>query len=291
MYDPFATGTHPVRTTTGELIDGARGRRLPYQVWSPSTHDRAPLIAYSHTSGGHKGQASFLCSHLASHGYVVAAVDHVGTTAADAAERAERAARGERMTRAESDAFVRRIIADRVPDIRFLLDAMLGGATADSIDRDRIGLVGHSFGGWAVLAVPEVDDRVRAIVAMAPAGNSKPLPGIIPATLTFAWRREVATLFLVAECDRFTPLAGQYELLERAPARKRMFILRDADHGHFADEITDRGCAPEDAHTFVRGLALAHFDAVLKERRDAEAFFGGALEALEAGGVAALGPP
>jgi len=143
---------------------------------------------------------------------------------------------------------------------------------APRIDPRKIGLVGYSFGGWAVLATPEQDDRVGSIVAMAPAGNSKPLPGIIPATLTFRWNSAVPTLFLVADRDRYTPLDGQRELLERAPAPKRMFVLKDADHGHFADEITQPGCSTESAHAFSRGLALAHFDATLKHSAAATRF-------------------
>jgi dienelactone hydrolase len=153
------------------------------------------------------------------------------------------------------------------------LDEMLAGDLGQHIDDQRIGLIGWSFGGWAVLATLEVDDRVRAVVALAPAGNSKPLPGIIPATLTCAWKREVPTLFLVAERDRFTPLAGQYELFERAPSGKRMFILRHADHGHFADEIDEHGlCPPERAHLFTSALSLAHLNAALKTDPAAERF-------------------
>ena len=239
---------------------------------------RHPLVLFSHASGGHRRQSSFLCAHLASHGYVVAAADHTGNTAADFAERAKRVAAGRALTPEESEARLRQIIADRVPDLRFLLDEMLDRTRAevsDRIDDERIGLIGWSFGGWAALSALEVDDRFRAVLALAPAGNSKPLPGIIPATLTFAWKREVPALYLVAERDRFTPLSGQYELFERTPSRKRMFILRHADHQHFADEIPEPGlCPPERAHLFTRGLGLAHFDAVLTENDAAVRFMG-----------------
>ena len=194
------------------------------------------------------------------------------------------------MTPEQLDAFIARIIADRVPDIRFLVDCVLDGSAGDAaacVDGSRIGLVGYSFGGWAVLATPEVDDRVSAIVAIAPGGNSKPLPGIIPAQLTFAWKRDVATLFLVGDNDRFTPLAGQYELLERAPGRKRMFILKDADHGQFNDEISDPGVGAEQAHAFARALALAHLDATLRSRPEAAAFLERAVDELKQRGVRA----
>jgi dienelactone hydrolase len=98
----------------------------------------------------------------------------------------------------------------RVQDVGFLLDHLLDGRSPDPAipDPDRIGIVGHSIGGWTALAVPETDARVRAVVALAPGGASNPKPGIIPATLTFAWSRPVATLYLVAEQDVCLPLAG-----------------------------------------------------------------------------------
>jgi len=278
-FDPFASGPFSVGTRSGLVIDRDRDdRRLPFEVWYPQDDGarRHPLVLYSHASGGHRGQSSFLCTHLASHGYVVAAADHTGNTAADFAARAKRIAAGEVLTPAESDARLRQIIADRVPDLRSLLNEMLERAPAevsDRIDDERVGLIGWSFGGWAALSTLEVDDRFGAVLALAPAGNSKPLPGIIPATLTFAWKREVPALFLVAERDRFTPLSGQYELFARTPSQKKMFILRGADHQHFADEIDEPGlCSQEHAHLFTRVLGLGHFEAVLK-RNDTAARF------------------
>jgi dienelactone hydrolase len=201
-------------------------------------------------------------THLAAHGYVVAAVDHTGNTAADVAARA-----GRTLAPEERDAYVERIIADRVPDLRFLLDQVLRGAggVADHVDQERVGLFGWSFGGWAVLGAPESDARFSAVLALAPAGSSNPLPGIIPATLSFAWTREVNTTLLAAERDRFIPLAGVRELFDRAPTPKRMFVLSGADHSHFSDDVGDEsGCSRDRAHDFTRTLGLAHFDAALK---------------------------
>lgn len=277
-FDPFAPGPFPVGSQSGLIVDGDRNdRRLPYAVWYPEGGARQlPLVLYSHASGGRARQSSFLCAHLASHGYAVAAVDHTGNTAADFAERAKRIAAGDVLSAEESDRRLRQIIADRVPDLRFLLDQIQSrsiAALADRSDKERVGIAGWSFGGWAALATLERDDRFRAVLALAPAGNSRPLPGIIPATLTFEWKRDVPALYLVAERDRFTPLPGEYELYERTPSRRRMFILGGADHQHFADEIDDPGsCSPEHAHLFTRGLGLAHFDAVLGADAAAERF-------------------
>ena len=276
-YDPFAAGPFAVGMRGSEETDATRRDRvLPYEVWYPEGAKRGakhPLIVVSHSSGGHKRQLAYVCTHLASHGYIVAAPDHVGSTAADAAERARRAAKNEVLSAAARDALIARMIADRVPDLRFIIATMLGGSLSQSIDSARIGLVGWSFGGWAVLATPEADGRVGAVAAFAPAGASNPLPGILPVALTFTWQREVPTLLLAAEDDRFIPLSGVKELFERAPSRKRMFVLRGADHQHFADQVTDAGaCSPEQAHLFTRGLTLAHMDAALRRETKAERF-------------------
>jgi dienelactone hydrolase len=306
-FDPFVRGAYPVGVCSGYLTDPGRDDRpLPYEVWypasgrsfgldlSPLTQDSFsvlpdspalrqaavrdaavepglyPLVLYSHTSLGHRRQSTFVCTHLASHGYVVAAADHTGNSFADYVERARA---GATLKAHEREDMLRRIIADRVPDVRFVTDWLLSQSDlAAHIDRARIGLVGWSFGGWAVLAAPEVDDRFGAIVALAPGGTSRPLPGIIPATLSYVWQRDVPTLYLAAECDRYTLLDGIVELYDRTPSSKYLFALRYADHDHFGDHIEVELCPKQHAHLFTRGLALAHFEAFLGSNVSARAF-------------------
>lgn len=303
-YDPFARGAFAVGVRSGAIVDDARDRRLVYEAWYPATPRRAeqerdsftmpgratassqqairdaairpaayPLIAYAHSSYGDRRQSSFLTTHLASHGYVVVAADHTGNTATDFFARQGAPA----LTPEEHDAFIARIIGDRVPDLRVLLDRATSamGELSSIVDPDRVGLAGWSFGGWSVLAAPEQDARASAIVAMAPAGSREPLPGIIPAMLTFMWPREIATLVLTGDTDRFTPLAGVRDVFARAPRPKRMYVLRGAGHGHFADDVDPTAPTRDQAHLFTRGLALAHFDAALKTDADARAFLSG----------------
>jgi dienelactone hydrolase len=174
-----------------------------------------------------------------------------------------------------------------VPDLRFLADTVVA-AGLGSIDRGRMGLIGWSFGGWAVLAAPETDDRFGAVVAMTPAGSSNPLPGIIPATLTFAYPGNVRVLYLAGDEDPFTPLPGIVELVGRTPAPARLFVLEDAGHDHFGD-APQAGPPPlEQAQDFVRAMTLAHFDATLRAMPEAEAFLRtGAADALVEHGVRA----
>jgi dienelactone hydrolase len=252
-----------------------------------------PLIVYSHPSGAHRRAASFLGAHLSSHGYVVVALDH------------------------REDETPERKIADRVPDVRFLLDHLLEGPAWTSeanLDPARIGIVGHSFGGWTALAVPDVEARIHAVVALAPGGASRRKPGILPLTLTFTWGRDVPTLYLVAEDDTYLPLAGMYELYDRTAATRQMVILRRADHYHFMDDVEGLHeaaratpftgelawipkdmrpiaelCSGDQARVFVRGLTLCHLDAMLRRQDEARRLWAGDLEAELAGrGVAAL---
>jgi dienelactone hydrolase len=335
-YDPFVRGRFPVGVRTIQRLDTVRDRRFPCEIWYPAAAQHAgqdiapgtqdiitvpltgiqrgqmavrnataqpgtyPLIIFSHRSGGNRHQSTFLCTHLSSHGYLVVALDHSEVVAPELA-RQDGETDEQKTARAEA------WVANRVPDVRFLLDHLLNDTTSDSEarpDPTRIGIVGHSFGGWTALAATEVEQRIRAVVALAPGGSSRPKPGIIPGTLTFAWGRDVPTLYLVAENDIFLPLAGMYELFERTPATKQMVILRRADHMHFMDNVEEMHetmrampftgetawipkemrpiaelCSGEQAYLFVRGLTLCHMDATLRRQEEAHRFLVGDLEA------------
>jgi dienelactone hydrolase len=258
-----------------------------------------PLIIFSHHSGGHRRTSTFLCTHLSSHGYVVAALDHSEVIAPELARRIDESEE-QKSTRWQA------VIDSRVPDVRFLLDHLLHSNNLRpdvELDPIRIGIVGHSFGAWTAFATPEIDARIRAVVALAPGGTSNPRPGILPVKLTFQWCHEVPALYLVAENDVPLPLAGMYELFERAPSPKQMVILRRADHLHFIDNVEQEHeafrtapmpaevaqmqkemrpitelCSGEQAHLWVRGLTLAHMDAFLRDRQEAKRFLHGDVE-------------
>lgn len=335
VYDPFARGPFPVGARTIRIHDEARDRLFPCEIWYPAASDRLgqdlspatqdtftvpssdtprrqaairhaapepgtyPLILFSHHSGGHRRAATFLTTHLASHGYIVGALDHSEIIAPELARKA-----GE--TPGQTAARMQAVIAGRVPDIRFLLDHLLAeppSVPGARIDPSRVGIVGHSFGGWTALATPEADQRIRAVVALAPGGASNPRPGILPVTLTFAWGRDIPTLYLVAENDVSLPLSGMYELFDGTPATKQMSVLHRANHLHFIDNVEHEHekiramqwppalawiqqemkpiaelCSGEQAHLFTRGLTLCHLDAFLKQNERARSFLAGNVE-------------
>lgn len=318
-YDPFAPGDFAAGVRTVEIPDPARGGALTCESWYPSPEgepaaerrDAAavagtrPLVVYSHHSGGERRAATFLARHLASHGYVVAATDHVPPAWASDGDTPESHA-----------ARTAAIIAARVPDVRRVLDALLAGDAGPAagggalpagvdLDHDRIGLVGHSFGGWTVLATPDVDSRVRSVVAHAPGGSHRRRPGILPLDLAFAWGREVPTLILAAAADVCTPPEDVADVYDRVPGPKLMVTLDRADHQHFVDDVAvahealrtmslpgeaawipaamrpiSELCPEAEAHLFVRGLTLAHLDATLRGHPGARDLLAGDVDAV-----------
>ena len=202
LAPPDEPGPYAVGRTVLQLQDADRGRDLVADVWYPAAADAVgdpsiyqflpgiefasdlaladvavstdgpfPLVVYSHGSGGLRYVASFFTELLASHGVVVASVDHVGNTAVEMIT-------GSQPPREQ-------IAFDRVGDVEFLIDRMLddsaatGGQFSGSIDPERIGVTGHSFGGFTALAavggytnslgsIP-ADDRIDAVAVMAPA--------------------------------------------------------------------------------------------------------------------------
>src|SRR5262249_41655735 len=209
---------------------------------------RRPLIAFSHGSGGHRRQSTFLTTHLASHGYVVAAVDHAGNTHRDAMQLAVAQRAG--MPPPDTAAAVRALAESRPADIRVMLDRVLGddGVAADA---DRIGMAGHSMGGWTALLCARRDPRLSALVLLAPGGGAGPGAGRLRGEqLAFDWGRDVPALSLAAERDSLTPLAGVRELLARTRGPARLFVLANGDHYHFCDRV-------EQVHEMARKLPLA----------------------------------
>jgi len=334
-YDPFARGRHPVGVRTVTLADSARsGRQLPTELWFPAdgrhagrdlsrkTCDRYealagmgaawqsavrdaepapgrfPLALFSHGFGSERRQSSFLCTHLASHGYVVASPDHVGNTISDvmAAVMASLAA-GQPPRLFES---IGELLGDRPRDMVLVADRISRAFdwAERMIDTDLIGIAGHSFGGWTALTTTARDRRIAAVLPLAPAGGSSAVIGrALSDQIELDWGREVPTVIIAAERDSLLPMVGMNNLFGRVSEPKRMFVLLNADHMHFCDRPKQvhemfrsiprlssimhvQGAVPpfaelcpaEHSLLAIRGVGLAHFDAVIKGLPQATAF-------------------
>jgi len=355
VYDPFPRGPHPVGVVSLESRDEVRQRTLPLEVWYPAAvahrgqdlepetqaryrpmpaaaplpqaavADAAPaagrhrLVAFSHGFAGHRCQSTFLCTHLASHGYVVVAPDHVGNTTVDVMMEALKSfqAGGGLPDPAEMMGRVHAVADLRPGDLSHAMDRVLDGGVpgAGEVDADRVGVVGHSFGGWTALMLAGRDPRVAAAVPLAPAGGAADLPvNPFADRLDLDWPRAVPTLYVAAARDSLLPLRGMHGLLARTREPCALMVLAEMDHQHFCDnaeqihEIFRALPAPgpwgeldlagrmapfaellpaADAELAIRGLTLAHLDAQLRGRADAEHFLAGAVRTLAARGIGA----
>ena len=347
-YDPFSRGATPVGVRSLELVDEARGgRRLPLELWYPAaaqhrgqdladaTRDRFaiapgipedaqqavrdaepargrfPLLAYFHGATGHRRDAHPLCTHLASHGYLVVSPDFTGNTMGDMlADLAAGGAGTPRLAPMEQSA------ADRPLDARFVIDRVLAGtdpALAALVDRERVGACGISFGGWTTLALNSIDARPRASFPIVPAWGKGPVKTESLQALVRLddWGRPVPTFVLAAERDALILLAGLRELHQELRAPKRLAVLKNAGHLHFAanaeqghemlramwksgsfpvaDPDIDLAAIAEASRPFaelcpaehgavtVQALCLSHMDAHVKESAEARSFLAGDL--------------
>ena len=259
---PDEPGEYAVGRQTVTLVDGARGdRELTVDIWYPADAEAAadaepsiysfvpgieyasdvavadpapsaegpfPLVLYSHGSGGLRYVSSFLTETLASHGFVVVAPDHAGNTAIDSF--------------AGTDTDRDQTALNRPADTAFVISAMLGEDGVDApegfaglSDPERIGMVGHSFGGFTSLVAPTgyesvpADERIDAVVAWAPYSSIIPDPELEAL--------DVPTLLMVGSKDETTPPDPETDRpWDLVPGRPLFRVdISDAGHQSFTD--------------------------------------------------------
>ena len=153
--------THRAGFDERVLTDSSRSRTIPIALWYPTatsesllSYSRAqpghvartapfapgrwPLVILSHGSGGNRFNQSALGEILARNGFIVAALEHPGDRTFDS-----------------GDSGTARNLLNRPQDVHFVLDALLGedSAFAAAIDGERIGMIGHSAGGFTAVVV------------------------------------------------------------------------------------------------------------------------------------------
>jgi predicted dienelactone hydrolase len=155
---------------------------LDVAVWKPETSPPAagfPVVVFSHGFTGCNTQSRFLMEALARAGYLALAPNHE-----DARCGSARTGEGhpgnlgdmvpeQRFQRPEE--WTEATYQKRGKDIESLLDAMLGGTLLPGtpVDAKRIGLAGHSLGGYTVLGLAGAwpswkDRRIKAVLALSP---------------------------------------------------------------------------------------------------------------------------
>jgi dienelactone hydrolase len=151
-----------------------------------------PLLMFSHGSGGDPGSYISLTEYLASHGYIVVAPEHTGDRFVDYYALGLTGLGCETLLSRPCPDDVAKSAVDRPQDISFVLDRVLAGNASvapAAIDTARIGMYGHSFGGYTALAVAGgtvsgalPDSRIKAIAPLSPPASAFAFvdPGLVP---------------------------------------------------------------------------------------------------------------
>jgi uncharacterized protein len=153
---------------TQEFILISRHRQRPFSVdvrFDPGSAAK-PLILFLHGFKGFKdwGPFNLMAGRFASEGFVFAKMNfsHNGTTP----ERPDELV--------DLDAFAQNNFSIELDDAGLALDFLLDGGQgplAESIDRSRVFIMGHSRGGTSALLKAAEDARIRAAAAWAAPNN------------------------------------------------------------------------------------------------------------------------
>jgi len=241
-------------------------------IWKPSGPAPAegyPIILFSHGFGGCNTQTTFLMDAFAQAGYLVVAPNHQDARCGSArhANRGAgfRSARGNRPEEpfqkpAEwSDATYR----DREADIKAILDEIAAAKSFHGVpvDANRIGISGHSLGGYTALGVAGAwpswkDPRIKAVLALSPFSTPYVQQGDLG-------HMNVPVMYQGGTLDLgVTPTVRKSQgAYNRSSAPK--YYIEFGGAGHFAwTDLNHRYCDVIDAYS------LAFFDEYLRGKSE-----------------------
>lgn len=182
-----------------------------------------PTLVFSHCHGCARFSSFSLAEHLASHGFLVAAVDHAGSTVFD--QLADTLPPLDEATLELRRDDVMRVIDELLDPAAASLPAELVGLA----DEQRLGVFGHSFGAITTGKVLQDDPRARAGVAMAAPLENPLLPGVVMANI-----EEPLMLFIAVEDNSITEFGNMAIRQNFSDANSPTWKLEFADTGHFA---------------------------------------------------------
>lgn len=260
-----------------------------------------PVILLNHAWHGRRTHDTFLAEDLASHGYVVAAIDHTynamvvafpdgriiaGHPAADIDDP-------DHSTAARVQAIWNRELVKWTADQRFVLnelerlDRSAGSPWYGRLNTNVAGAVGHSFGGAASTDICDSDRRVRGSVnmdgwsfqAIRDRGPGQPLMMMVAEPANFS-RADFAAMV----AGRKTPPAASVEdsldesdmanvLTSMRKYGGYLLVVPGAEHNDFTDQelvspfsmISFHGTVPAaQMETIVRSYVLAFLDRAVR---------------------------
>ena len=129
-----------------------------------------PLVVLSPGFTNSRSALTALAEDLASHGYVVAGIDHTYESYGTAFPDGRVTTCLARQARDRDSGFKEKVVGGRAADVSFVLSDLTGAQPAwpgtALINPSRMAMAGHSVGGAATIAAMLADSRIRAGVDM-----------------------------------------------------------------------------------------------------------------------------
>lgn len=129
--------------------DRKRGREIPVDIyWSTDASLNKPVIVFSHGLGSVRTDLKYLAQHLASYGYVVAALEHPGSNENHV----------KKVLRLQAPLLEAEEFLQRPKDVSFVLDNLkilndTPGVLRGKLASDNAMVVGYSLGGATALSL------------------------------------------------------------------------------------------------------------------------------------------
>lgn len=261
-----------------DLYDETRNRSVPTSVYYPEEGGNYPIVIVSHGTGGDRNGLISHVEELVRNGYVVIVPEHVGSNKARLWELM-----GEGYSIWDA---IKVMIGDktewvnRPKDISFVIDKAYEWNSSDpdlkgKMDLSKIGVMGHSFGGYTVMVVLGAlvnlsgemvgfaDERIDAGLAISPPGpDGNPLLDHINNFFTMdSWKNITKPVSIHVEDDNLTE--WRESLFDTLPEGDRFFLLfRNATHFSFSDNWDTQ--KSRETSNVSKVLALRFFDVYLK---------------------------
>ncbi len=136
----------PIARLTWAMDDAERERSILLDLHLPDVppDEVSPTVVISHGLTANRRTFAYLARHLASHGFLVVAVEHPDSNAE--AHRQFLAGKAEALLPPET-------LVERPRDISFVLDSLEQAGLDQWFDLKNVGIMGHSLGGNTALAV------------------------------------------------------------------------------------------------------------------------------------------
>ncbi|MFI9649304.1 alpha/beta hydrolase family protein [Streptomyces sp. NPDC052040] len=255
---------------------------------APGPDGRLPVVIYSPGLGEPRTWGTSLVTDLASRGYVVVTLDH---TYESPEVQFPNGSLATMLPPTDPDSFIRKALAVRVADTRFVLEQLqlltsgrnpdaearrLPDGLARRLDLSKVGMFGHSMGGTATAMTMDADPRIAAGLDMD--GNLTNFDGSLMPVAQHGLDRP---LMLMGKDGTTDTGPGWQAFRDNTRGWTRQLTLRGSEHASFTDAealLPQLGLSPSvqtadlgtiDPATAIRtneAYTAAYFDRWLRGR-------------------------